>query len=90
MHSFLILFFFLQLEIQYQKIHREYEELARRQEKREQLEREMQAKMQDEIARLRDRNSQLRGIENLFYRSRFWLLITNVYFKSKLKFLLCS
>ncbi|VDP06573.1 unnamed protein product [Soboliphyme baturini] len=47
------------LELQYQKIQREYEELVRRQEKREQLEQQMHMKMQQEIARLKEFNYQL-------------------------------
>ncbi|KRZ70725.1 Angiomotin [Trichinella papuae] len=43
-----------QLELQYQKIYREYEEFVRRQDKREQLEQQMRSRMQLEISRLKD------------------------------------
>uniref|UniRef100_A0A5S6R3N0 Angiomotin_C domain-containing protein n=1 Tax=Trichuris muris TaxID=70415 RepID=A0A5S6R3N0_TRIMR len=50
-----------QLELQYQKIHREYEDLVRRQEKREQLEQQMRSRMQAEITRLKDINLHLQN-----------------------------
>ncbi|KFD46834.1 hypothetical protein M513_12280 [Trichuris suis] len=50
-----------QLELQYQKIHREYEDLVRRQEKREQLEQQMRSRMQAEITRLKDVNLHLQN-----------------------------
>lgn len=49
-----------QLELQYQRIQREYEDLMRRQEKRETLEKEVQQRLGEECRRLRERNQQLR------------------------------
>lgn len=58
-----------QVELHYQKIAREYEELVRRQEKREQLETQMRKKMEIETRRVMEENRILHDhIEQLTYQ----------------------
>ncbi|KAL1226516.1 Angiomotin [Trichinella spiralis] len=62
-----------QLELQYQKIYREYEEFVRRQDKREQLEQQMRSRMQLEISRLKDVNLQLQDqLENTLHQISYY------------------